>query len=217
MLLCLFILGYIIACGRSNFAKCSDEKKTYLGVISVDKCAPMSADEEAVLALNEGRYQDAETLLVQLIADHPTEYFRYPRLATAYAAQAGFDIVNFGRSNDSTSSGSISDSISKFLPVATRDNRAEFAIYVDNMGLARDILLAMPEAERTKGNSFYGSSAELQLVIYRSSYSLMLLNKFTIPPADGIGKIISVINDIPREKIVEGKLRGSNYSFGLPI
>ncbi len=172
----LFFL-FLSHCGQSNTLYCTATK-----IFKV--CTSQSDDEKAMIALNEGDYDEAQRLLEALIADDPLAYFRYPRLGATYAAQAQFSLTNLSQLNTGSSSG-LFDKISGFLPTPDPNNLAAFQPILAKMKQARTILLAMPKVERTKGTSFYGASAELQLILYQMAYSIMYINQFTVKTSSG--------------------------------
>jgi hypothetical protein len=190
----LVLMLTMSACGSKDYAECSAQSG-----IKAKYCSSQTADEQAVLAMDSDDLDTAETLLEQLIQENPLDYFRYPRLSAVYAAQAGFDLLKFGQENSTTQiqGSSLTQTLGSFLPVATSTNQVAFTQSLAKMNAAKDLLLKMPVNQRTQGYSFYGTSAELQLIIYEAASSLMLLSKFTIPSVEGNGKIDpKVLNSI---------------------
>lgn len=175
----LAILFLYPQCGKESLVDCNDPK--------VGACVEQTDDEKAMIALNAGDYNTAQTLLEVLIAFEPEAYFRYPRLAATYAAQGGFDITDLGQiDQESAGSASFLDAIGKFLPTPDRNDLGSYRQKVDKIEQARDVLKKMPESERRKGETFYGASAALQLTLYQSAYSVMFMNQFAIPdPTSG--------------------------------
>ncbi|MBI2602163.1 MAG: hypothetical protein HYW48_03825 [Deltaproteobacteria bacterium] len=148
----------------------------------VGTCVDQTQDEKAMIALNAGDYDTAQTLLEALIAFEPEEYFRYPRLAATYAAQGGFDITELGQIDQKAAgTESFLDAIGAFLPTPDPNDLGSYREKVSTIEKARGQLIKMPESERTKGETFYGASAALQLTLYQSAYSVMFMNQFAIP------------------------------------
>ncbi|MBP6217669.1 MAG: hypothetical protein KA436_03665 [Oligoflexales bacterium] len=177
-------------CGEKNYAECKPSKDG-LTQEKTSTCSPRTPDEEAVLALNAGNYDKAQSILEPLIAQNPEEYMRYPRLASAYAGQAHFDLLSFGRNGGTQSSGqSLLDTLGQFVPSADKDHLDDYKVLVSKMEKAKNILLIMPLEYRSKnGIASYGASSETQLIMYQAAYSLMFMNQFIVPSAQEQGKI----------------------------
>ncbi len=163
------------ACGQTSLIMCS-VRSTY--------CVSQTEDEKAMLALNDGDYALAQQILEALIAKYPLEYFRYPRLAATYASEAGFLLTNIVDLNTSASS-SLFDQVRAFLPTPNAQDLGAFQGQLKKMGQARSLLLLMPKIQRMQGTSFYGASAEFQLVLYQFAYSIMFLNQFAVMTSSG--------------------------------
>lgn len=184
------LFACLIRCGQGSMVECGQDlaKET-----EQSNCTPKTDDERAMLALNSGDLDLAKSLLEALIEAHPLEYFRYPRLASVYASLAGFDLTDissFGGGGGSGGDDSFLGSVGRFLPTPEADDLDGFSQKVDLMGQAKEILMDMPAAHRTKGSEyFYAASAELQLTLYSSAFSVMYMNQFAIPSTDGSGDI----------------------------
>lgn len=161
------------SCGQESLVSCKENE-------SNNQCVEQTPDEKAVIALNDGDFERARTLLEKLIVDNPNEYFRYPRLAAVYAAQAGFDLLSAASldSNDDNGQSDFLDSVGKFLPSPLNYSKQEYQTYIEKMNKAKQTLLLMPSDHRQKGEKFYGSGAQFQLTLYSSALSVMLLNQF---------------------------------------
>ena len=124
-----------------------------------------------------------ESFLKKKIQEEPEVYFRHPRLATVYARQAGFDILNFLETGSSGTS--LMGSLGNYLPRLDPDNPAEYRNKVALIGNAKDLIEQMPATERESGANFYGSSAKTQLTLYAASYPVMYMRQFTVLGDDG--------------------------------
>ncbi|MDQ3234580.1 MAG: hypothetical protein M3Q07_22480 [Pseudobdellovibrionaceae bacterium] len=136
--------------------------------------ASLTRDEEARAALDALDYETAVEIYKELIEAEPESYERYRYLSAAYAAAAGFDIIEVAKSDVSGASGSLLDALGTFLPA---DPSAE---QLESIGLAKDILLSIPAELRSKDNTEveYASGAATQLEFYQSAYSIMYINRF---------------------------------------
>ena len=180
----IFLMAILLgSCGSINIADCS-----YRGFLkALVHCSQPTDDEKAMLALNAGDAETAQAILEPLIAAHPLDYFRYPRLAAAYALQASVDVLTIATSNqggsdsESSSGGSPLQSIGKFLPTATRENLPEYKVKVGLLNQAKNLLLSIPDEVRGDASIAYSGSAAFQLLLYQLSYSIMFMNQFTIP------------------------------------
>jgi hypothetical protein len=136
-------------------------------------------------ALDQRDYVAAKDILEPLIAAEPTVYFRYPRLGAAYAGIAGFELLNLASVGSSGGGATPFELLNDFIPAPNPAAPEQYQARIDAMKAARDLLERMPEAERSNGHSFYGSSAKLQYTLYQSFYSIMLMNRFVAPTVDG--------------------------------
>lgn len=168
LVLCAFITS---SCGSANFFDCH---AGYAG----SKCARLTKDEEARVALDDGDMTTAVEILAQLVAEEPDIYERYPLLAAAYAGKSGLDIFNVVTANFGGNS-SILQVMEAFVPTPTTLGIAYDASLRDmNSGI--QILTAIPASLRaTTSSDKYATSAVLQLTLYQAAYGVMLLNKFT--------------------------------------
>lgn len=142
----------------------------------------LTADEKARQALDDEDYPKAIELYTQLIQDDPESYERYRFLAAAYAAEAGFDIIEVAKGSGSLGgSSSLLDSLGSFLP---KDPTIE---QLESMRLSKDTLLSIPAEYRSKDNTevAYASGAAVQLEFYQSAYAIMYLNRFSSSTSAG--------------------------------
>jgi hypothetical protein len=149
---------------------------TWLGCDTLNQAkpyAPLTKEEEAREALEALDYETAITLYKELIEAEPEVYERYRFLAAAYAASAGFDIIEVAKS-DVGGSGSLLDALGSFIPADPTPEQLE------HMGLAKDTLMSIPAELRSKDNTevAYASGAAVQLEFYQSAYSIMYINRF---------------------------------------
>ncbi len=168
---CGFILGimwlFLSACGTASKA---------------GPYAQKTQDEKAREALDNLDYATAIELYSELVAANPEEYERYRLLAAAYAAFAGFDIIEAAKSNVSGGgSGSLIDTLGSFLPADPSPEE------LDAMKLSKETLLSIPAEYRSKDNTevAYASGAATQLEFYQSAYAIMYLNRFASTTATG--------------------------------
>jgi len=151
---------YLTACGTATKAK---------------PYVTLTSDEKARQALDEQDFQKAIELYKELVEGDPENYERYRFLAAAYAAAAGFDIIEAAKSNVSGGeSGSLINSLGQFLPADPSADQMEW------MRLSKDTLLSMPAEFRSKDNAEidYAAGAATQLEFYQSSYAIMYINQF---------------------------------------
>lgn len=159
-LVLLLVLSHITACDTASKA---------------EPYAEHTPEETARIALDAKDFPEAIRLYKDLIAGAPENYENYRFLATAYAEEGGFDIVEAISGTLSESSGNMLDSLSAFLPA---DPTAE---QVASLGLAKDTLLLLPAEHRSFEHPEIetSSSAAQQLQFYQSAYSLIYLKQFT--------------------------------------
>ena len=174
-----------LSCGQKSFVDCEEE----LDIGDPDRtvCVAKTDDEVAMLALNNGNLTKAQTLLEKLIEENPTDWFRYPRLAAVYARQGGFDLINI--IDIKGGGGGFLGVVGEFLPTPNPDDITSYVALVEKVGLAKDTLLLMPSTERIPGDTLYGASAEIQLTLYQTAYSIMFMNQFALPSSDGSGDL----------------------------
>lgn len=176
-----------LQCGRNSLAAC---KGTLAEELKQKNCVKKSPDERAVLAFNEGDYALAQSLLEELIAAEPDQFFRYPRLAAVYSVQGGFDLFDLANiKGGGDSNGGFFGSVSEFLPTPDPENLPDFKDKVTKIGQAVHLLEAIPADNRTVGSTFYAASASLQLTLYQTAYSIMYLNQFAVPVTAGSTQI----------------------------
>lgn len=159
------------SCGTANFFDCDGG---YAGA----KCARLTKDEQARVALDNGDVTTAVELLTELVADEPQVYQRYPLLAAAYASKSGLDIFNIVTANFGGDS-SILQVMETFVPTPTALGSAYDGSLRD-MSSGVQTLLSIPASLRTSTSTDkYATSAVFQLTLYQAAYGVMLLNKFT--------------------------------------
>lgn len=173
VLLVMVVCSFARCSQEGNVADCDNPNK---GTIADQvPCEAKTDDEKALIALNAGEFDEAIVLLSPLIAQTPTEYFRHPILAAAYAAKAQVKILNLFQSSLG-SDGSVFELLGGFLP----DAEARGAVYdqdLSNMQQAIDTLLRVPEADRLNTEQTFAKSIQLQLQLYQTAFPVMLLNK----------------------------------------
>ncbi len=138
-------------------------------------CTEKSPDERSMLAMKQGNFSLAQTLLENLIHSEPTSYFRYPRLAAVYAIQAGFILLD---ADITKISGTGFSTLTHLFPSPKGESRSAFQKKMAKMNAAKTLLLQMPEVERTSGKTSYGASAQFQLTVYLTAFAAMTLNQF---------------------------------------
>ena len=158
--LLLLVLTQIMACDTASKA---------------EPYAELTPEESARIALDAKDFPEAIRIYKDLIAAAPEDYESYRFLATAYAEQGGFDIVEAILGTLSESSSNPLDNLSKFLPAEPT------AEQIESLGLAKDTLLLLPVEHRSFGHPEIAtsSSAAQQLQFYQSAYSLIYLKQFT--------------------------------------
>ncbi len=167
--------------GENNVADCDKGNKAV-------PCSERTGDENARLALENQDYATAISLLEALIAAEPTVYARYPLCAAAHAGRAGISILELAKAQFSGggSSGGLLASLATFLPDPQDLGDAGYDAALADVRASITYLDTIPEALRaaTSGES-YASSARLQLTLYRTTFSVMYLNKFAIDTQTG--------------------------------
>ena len=173
------------ACGTANVADCDKGKKAV-------PCSARTDDENARLALDNGDFATAVTLLDGLVAKEPETYDRFPLCAAAHAGRAGISILALATSSlarGGTGSGSDSGligAVGGFLPNLRTLGDAGYDAALVDMGAAVARLTAIPAANRgVTSSQSYAASALLQLGLYQTVYSVMYLNKFVISATTG--------------------------------
>lgn len=170
-ILTLTLMALTASCGSQNFFDCD-------GGYAASKCARLTPDEQARVALDRGELSEAIEILTDLVASDPTNYQRYPLLAAAYAGRSGFDLFNIVSANFGGDQ-SILSVMESFVPTPT-DLGSSYEQSLTDMGASVAALLAIPAEYRSSvSGDKYASSAVLQLTLYQSAYGVMYLNKFT--------------------------------------
>ena len=217
----IFLASLEVACGSSSPITCPDgqvpvKQSALQRVLKRPTCLPHSADERAMIALNQGDYETAITILDPLVAAAPQEYFRLPRLATAYAGRGGVILLAAVQKLQAGSSGGAGSSspLAAIIPSYDSHRRAAYKAKIADVSHARDLLVARMPASLRSANSpnLFGASAALQLFIYRTSSSLMLLKTFVVPTGIGNSKpdpaILSSLSPADASTII-GNLQAS--------
>lgn len=169
----------LAACGTSNIADCDKGNKSV-------PCSARTDDENAHLALDNGDFTTAITLLDGLIAQEPQNYERYPLSAAAHAGRAGISILTLAQSELASGGGGLVDAVGAFLPDIKTVGETAYNAAVSDMNVAVERLTAIPADKRTTTSpEKYAASALLQLGLYQTVFSLMYLNKFTVSATSG--------------------------------
>jgi hypothetical protein len=171
----LVLIFSVLACGTDPVVTCKGSQSAL--------CGTESLDTQAMNALEAGDFGGAQVILEKLVLDQKQEFFRYPRLACAYAGQAGFNLFAVvskqlmgGEQSDETS---LAAKLGTFLPKPGDDTKAGYLVRIGKMDQAKQILMEMPANQREESEDFfYGYSAKLQLSLYSSASSLMRLMRF---------------------------------------
>jgi hypothetical protein len=159
------------SCGTSNFFDCDSG-------YADSKCARLTKDEEARIALDRGDMATAVELLAELVADEPDVYERYLLLAAAYAGKSGLDIFNVVTANFG-SDNSILQIMDAFIPTPTTLGSAyESSLRDMNFGI-QTLISIPPNLRIATSSNKYATSAVLQLTLYQAAFGVMLLNKFS--------------------------------------
>ena len=166
----LLFMALLGACGSKNVADCD---KPTPGV----PCQAQTDDEKARVALNNDDMETAVTILKELVAKEPEKYDRYPLLAAALAGLAGFDVFGIVKGKSGSSS-SLLETMGSFIPTPASKGDA-YDTSLANMKLSVDTLNTVPvDLRKDISASSFAASCSLQLILYQSAYSVMLINKF---------------------------------------
>lgn len=168
-------------CGDQSLVQCDKDS-------SSKQCVEKTDDEKAVIALNEGRFQDAIDILEPLIKAESKKYYRYPRLAAAYASLAGIDLLEAATSQSNADQGNEESgalgAFDGFIPPYKAEKRAQYKVKTDLVQKAFEIIDQMPERQKQASKQYYyGASAEFQLFLYRMMFSAMSLKLYAVPEA----------------------------------
>ncbi len=171
MLIRIYLLALFASCGSNNVFDCSSP-------LSGVPCSERTKDEDARIALDSGDLETAITLLRELINEEPTIYSRYPLLAAALAGRSGFDI--FGAASADFSAGrSLMESMSTLIPTPLTKG----ALYESSLTDMNDSIVILEtvtvELRTTLTGDKFATSCSLQLMLYQSAYSIMIINKYT--------------------------------------
>lgn len=136
----------------------------------------MTDDERAKQALDEGRFDDAIDIYTPLVEAEPENYSRHPLLAAALAARAGIDLVgSMAGGTGESGGGSAFDTLGQFVPTSPTDEQ------MTDLDRAIATLEAMPESHRNGDGTYdYSAGAALQLTLYQTMRSIMLVNRFAV-------------------------------------
>lgn len=170
LILLIITVFYVSQCGNKSVYDCDDPTS---GV----PCEKRSKDEDVRVALNKGDLDTAVTLLKELVAAEPTKYERYPLLAAALAGRSGFDIFNVVKAKFGGDA-SLLETMSAFVPTPTTRGD-KFTSSLTDMSEAVSTLNAVPAEKRADiTTDSFATSCALQLTLYQSAYSIMLINQF---------------------------------------
>jgi hypothetical protein len=131
-----------------------------------------------------------ETLKADSSLSDQEKFRLHPLLAAAFAGRAGFSVFSALQSQPSSGgsqgNGGIIGQMSSFVPSPTGLSEATYRSMIADMGSATVLLKEIPEnlLADTQGESF-GKSAVLQLTLYLSAHSVMIMNQFILSPATG--------------------------------
>lgn len=188
LIVCLFT-SLIYGCGK-NLGDCSATPR-------VIPCTKKTAEDIARQAMAAHDYDlavqtlepEVETLKADLSLSDQEKYRLHPLLAAAYAGRAGFSIFSAiqGQSSSAGSqSGGIIGQMSSFVPSPSGVSAATYSAMISDMGTATKILQEIPATllDETQGESF-GKSATIQLTLYLSAHSVMIMNRFILSPTTG--------------------------------
>jgi hypothetical protein len=165
-------------CGDSNVADCEN------GMPFVP-CSKRTTAEDARIALDAEDFERASELYGELISEDPENYSYYPLRAAALAGKAGLDIFSLAR-KQAGGGGGVFDLVGQFLPSEAELGKEGYDASVVAMGESVDLLSAIPADLRSATSADkFASSVNLQLTLYQTCYSVMYLNKFVKPGADG--------------------------------
>lgn len=158
-------------CGQSNLGDCP-------ATSAIVPCSEKSIDDQIRIALNEKNLTTARTLLESAIDSEPSNYERYPLLASVYAGLAGFDLLAVASATPSGDS--ITSVMDAFLPDSSGKTRSEYSALIDFMELAVTTLQATSaEFRATADTNNFAASTVQQLEIYQAAQASMYMTLFT--------------------------------------
>ena len=143
-------------------------------------------DEAARALLEKEDWDGAITAYEALIAKEPSEYFRFPLLAAAYAGRSGVSVLAImeGVINSAASGGGgdggVISAIGNHVPPEPTDAQ------MSDIRAAILRVEAMPQDHRSGTAYSYSSETSTQLTIYFGAESAMILNKYTPEETDAV-------------------------------
>lgn len=169
LLMLILFLPMLESCGQNSQADCETAPSS--------QCQPLSEDEQSVILLNEGKTNEAISLLEQLILEEDeTYYVRNVRLAAAYGIKARLDLPSLLEAFQNNASSSL---FSEDMTLLNKDTFLDRIVY---MNKAVDIIEKIPEdhrkktselSESEKSDKFYSGSANTQYFLYSSVHTVL--------------------------------------------
>lgn len=160
--LCFTVL-FFLSCGSNNIAT---------------PYTKLTLKEKARIALDQEDFDTAVKFYNEWIVSNPEDYESYRFLAAAYAGAGGFSVFGAIKGlaeSAGDSSSSVTEVISSLIPSEPSE------IQTSNMSSAINQILELPAAYRVAGDESAESakSASLQLSLYRTALSIMILKRYT--------------------------------------
>lgn len=182
----IFVYLILLGCGSKSFVDCDFPKP---GV----PCQELTPEEKAKKSLKNGDYDQAIEYLelaITELADNDalalTEKYRlHPLLASVYAARADIDLIKMSQAQTGAGS-SILSTLSTVLPTPKEKGAAAYRACVADVKQATQRLDLIPEGLLAeKKEEIYGKSVGFQKTLYKSAYSVMAINLYSVSPTTG--------------------------------
>lgn len=186
----LLLFAALSHCGK-NLGDCNASPRLI-------PCTSKTPEDHARQALADHDYDLAvqmlepqvESLKADLSLSDRERYRLHPLLAAALAGRAGFSIFSALKSQpgaeEGPGGGGIIGQMSSFVPSPSGRSEAIYKAMIADMQSATVLLKEIPAGFLAESQSeSFGKSAVLQLTLYLSAHSVMIMNQFILSPLTG--------------------------------